>query len=307
MTSPSPTSIAPKTAAPSGTAGGPRSAHASSTAPGARASSATSAASWELAVAVSIVTLLARFVDGGVLWLLGVTVLAGVALAALQILSEGDAASRVAGVPIESLVLPSTVAFAGVGVLHLVPLGLWLLPAVAVLAWVLLRSMAVEARLLRTATRASSADRTTVLTVALGIGLLAFTSVAAIVTGGLPDPAVPSTPPTASQILSLAGADGLIGFLLGYRLAALRSSNVRDVGWSASLAAAVVAIAAASLRVLEIPGFLGPALLVLVFFLWQVIHDDAPMRRRDSRRIWETALLVALGVVIVAWSLGLRS
>jgi len=68
----------------------------------------------------------------------------------------------------------------------------------------------------------------------------------------------------------------------------------------------VVAIGAAAFRTIEIPSLLGPALLVLVLFLWDAIHGGAPARRRDPRRRLETALLVVLGLVVVGWSLGLR-
>jgi hypothetical protein len=152
-----------------------------------------------------------------------------------------------------------------------------------------------------------------VLTATMVAGLVAFAGVAATVPNGLPDPgavaAAASLPPASpALILGLAAADGLIAFLLAYRVAALRSTSIRDVGWAASAAALVVAIAAAALRSIAIPGLLGPALLVLVFFLWEAMHGATrPTRRRDPRRIWETALLLALGVVVVIWSLGLRS
>ena len=49
-----------------------------------------------------------------------------------------------------------------------------------------------------------------------------------------------------------------------------------------------------------------PALLTLVFFLWDAFQGAPPSRRRDPRWIWQTALLVALGVIVVVWNLGLR-
>jgi hypothetical protein len=143
-------------------------------------------------------------------------------------------------------------------------------------------------------------------------GLSAFAGIGALVPGALPDPAAvvnggAVAPTSPSLVFGLAAADGLVAFLLAYRVAALRSTNIRDVGWAASSAAAVVAIAGAFLRTLEIPGILGPALLVLVFFLWEAMHGGAPTRRRDPRRIWEALLLVALGLIVVVWSVGLRS
>jgi hypothetical protein len=69
----------------------------------------------------------------------------------------------------------------------------------------------------------------------------------------------------------------------------------------------VVAIAAVALRSIEIPRILGPALLVLVFFLWDAIHNGGrTRRRRDPRRLWETALLAVIGIAVIGWTLGQR-
>ncbi|HLA93186.1 MAG TPA: hypothetical protein VJO36_06610, partial [Actinomycetota bacterium] len=87
----------------------------------------------------------------------------------------------------------------------------------------------------------------------------------------------------------------------------LRSSNVRDVAWFGLTSAIVVAIAAVALRAMEIPRLLGPALLVLVFFLWDAVHGTPPSKLRDPRRVWEIVLLVILGLLVVAWSARLRA
>jgi hypothetical protein len=267
----------------------------------------TPAGARELVVAAATVVVLSRFAPQSAAWLIAGLLLAGVAIGWLQILGDLDPATQTAGVPIESLILPAILAFAAVGVMHVLPIGLALAPAAVAIGWILLRATALEARLVVATTRASAADRMTVLILALVAALASFSGVAALVPGALPDPSVPDVTASPSLVLLLAAADGLVAFLLGYRVAAIRSSSVRDVGWAASTAAAVVAIAAAVLRVLDIPGFLGPALLVLVFFLWDAMHGGTVSRRREPRRIWETALLVALGLVVVMWSLGLRA
>ena len=46
---------------------------------------------------------------------------------------------------------------------------------------------------------------------------------------------------------------------------------------------------------MAIPRLLGPALLTLVFYLWDAVHAAAPDRRRDLRWSWQTALLAVLG------------
>ena len=209
------------------------------------------------------------------------------------------------GVPIETLVEPAVLAFGAVGAIQLAPIGLAEVPLVAGFAWLLLRDLELEARLVRAVTATSSVERTAVLGMTMVAGLAAFAGIGALVPGGLPDPSG-TAPTTPSLVLGLAAADGLVAFALAYRVAALRTSNVRDIGWAASAGAAVVAIAEAFLRTLEIPGLLGPALLVLVFFLWEAMHNATPARRRDPRRVWETVLLFALGLVVVAWSVGLR-
>ena len=76
---------------------------------------------------------------------------------------------------------------------------------------------------------------------------------------------------------------------------------------SAITGAAVVAIAAVALRSIEIPRILGPALLVLVFFLWDAIHvGDAVAPARSVAALGDRAL-AALAVVVIGWSLGIRA
>jgi hypothetical protein len=266
----------------------------------------------ELVVAAGVLLVLSRFTDGLAPWAVAVLLFGAYLFGALQVFHEADSTTRAHGVPIESLLDPAVLAFGSIGVLHLVPIGLLEVPAIALLLWLLLRSLALEARLAQATTPPSAADRTAVLAMTMVAGLAAFAGIAALVPGALPDATAiatggPVAPATPSLVFGLAAADGLIAFLLAYRVAALRSTNIRDVGWAASTAAAIVAIAGAFLRTLAIPGILGPALLVLVFFLWEAMHGGAPARRRDPRRIWETLLLVALALVVIVWSVGLRS
>lgn len=266
----------------------------------------------ELVVAAGVLLVLSRFTDGLAPWVVAVLLFAALLLGALQVFHEADSTTRARGVPVESLADPAVLAFGSIGVLHLVPIGLVEVPIVAGLLWLLLRSLALEARLARATTPPSAADRTAVLGMTMVAGLAAFVGIAALVPGALPDPSAVvnggTVPPASPQLVfGLAAADGLVAFLLAYRVAALRSTSIRDVGWAASSAAAVVAIGGAFLRTLEIPGILGPALLVLMFFLWEAIHGGATARRGDPRRIWETLLLVALGLVVIVWSVGLRS
>lgn len=271
-------------------------------------SMASRVATRELVVAAGAAILIARFVDLPVAWAVGAAILVAVAFGSLQVLGELETPSAATGVPVEGLAVPAVAAFAVMGALRLVPVGVLLAPALLVGLWLVARVLATEARVLAATTGPSGADRTAVAVGALVVAFVAFTGIAALVPGGLPEPgAVASPAPTGPELAALAAADAVIAFLLGYRVAALRTSNLRDVAWFGLTSAIVVAIAAVALRAMEIPRLLGPALLVLVFFLWDALHGTPPARRRDPRRIVETLLLLVLGIVVAAWSVRLRS
>ena len=261
----------------------------------------------DLVAASMIVVLLSRFVEGPAAWIVGVALLLAVLLGTLQLLGDGVPATAGPGVPIEALMAPGVTVIAIFGSIRLIPAGILLVPAILLGAWLLARVLRTEARLLASVTGPSSADRTAVVGQALVVGLFAFSGMAALVPAGFPDGGAVLEAPTGAQLAALATADAFVAFLLGYRAAALRSSNVRDVVWFALTSAALVAIAAAALRAMEIPRLLGPALLVLIFFLWNAAHGNAGQRRRDARWIWETVLLAVRGLVVVAWSVRLRS
>jgi hypothetical protein len=267
----------------------------------------TRGASRELVVAAGAVILVGRLTDPPLAWAVGACLLLAVALGTLQVLGESDTRSTTLGVPVESLILTSAAAFAVFGSMRLVPIGVVLVPALLAGAWLISRTLATEGRILALSSGPSSADRTSVLVQVLVVAFLGFTGIAALVPGALPEPGlITVAPPTGAELAILATADALVAFLLGYRGAALRSSNIRDVAWFALTSAIVVAIAAVALRAMEIPRLLGPALLVLVFFLWDAVHGTPPSRRRDPRRVWETVLLLILGIAVAAWSVRLR-
>ncbi len=264
-------------------------------------------ASRELVAGSMLVILLSLFVTGPAAWLMGLVLVVAVVLGTLQLLGDGIPSTAGPGVPVESLISPGLAVVAVFGAIRLVPLGLGIVPAFAAGAWLLSRALRTEGRLLGSDKGLSGADRTGVLAEGLVIGFFAFIGMATLVPGGLAEPGALIDGPTGAQLAALAGADAVIAFFLGYRAASLRSSNIRDVAWFAVTSAVVVAIAAAGLRAMEIPRLLGPALLVLVFFLWDAVHSSTPSRRRDGRRIWETVLLAILGIIVVAWSVRLRT
>jgi hypothetical protein len=257
-------------------------------------------------LAVTIVAM-GRLVDGPAVWLVAALLLAAMAVGTLQVLGDVDDVHLQAGVPVESLITPSVAGVACLGAIHLVPIGIGLVPALLLAAFLVNRTIATEMRVLESARGPGPEDRSAILTDLLVVAFLAFTGVAAVVPGGLPSPgAAAGSPPLGEgNLVLLAGMDALAAGLLGYRAAALRVTSLQDALWSALTYAVVIAVAAAALRAMDIPRLLGPALLTLILFLWDAFHGAAPSRRRDPRWIWQVVLLIALAAVVIAWNLRL--
>jgi hypothetical protein len=263
----------------------------------------------DLVLAVVAVVALARLADPPLVWLVAVLLVAAVLVGSLQVLGESDANLESTGVPIEALLTPAVAAFAALGAIRLVPLGLGLVPAL-VLVWFLVdRTLATEARIAAQVHGATPEDRTSLLVQAVIVAFVAFCGTAALVPGGLPEPGLAGAPPdtlSEGNLLLLASVDALVAGLLGYRVSALRVTHLRDALWSATTYASAIAIAAAALRAMDIPRLVGPALLTLVFFLWDAFHGAQPSRRRDPRWLWQTVVLLALGIIVIGWNLRLR-
>lgn len=265
----------------------------------------------DLALLAVTVVGLSRLTEPPTVWVIAILLLAAMLFGTLQVLADEVApAGQSAGVPIEALILPSVAAVGCLGAIRLVPFGLWLAPALLLTGLLVARSLAIEARIQATSDEGLSvADRTSLLVTMLVVAFIGFTGVAAMVPGGLVQPNADGgvTPPLSeTYLVVLAGGDAIIAFLLGYRAAALRVISLRDALWSAVTYGAAIAIAAAALRAIAIPRLMGPALLTLAFYLWDAFHGASPARRRDANWIWQTLLLAALGVAVVAWNLLLR-
>jgi len=260
-----------------------------------------------LVVATVAVIAAARLAEGTAVWAVAALLTAAILLGALQAIAAGDPEARVAGVPIESLFLPAVAGFAALGTLRLVPLGPAFVVALGAAALVLDRLLSLEARLVAESRGPGEVDRTRVLVAAMVVAFFAFAGTAALVPGGLPEPGPGGTAALGErELLLLAGVDALAAGLIGYRIAALRISTLRSALLSALTYAAVIAIGAATLRAADIPRLVGPALLTLVFFLWDAFHALPSGRRRDARWYGQVALLLVLGAVVVVWNLGLR-
>jgi hypothetical protein len=269
------------------------------------------AARRDLALAAVIVVGLSRLIEPPGVWLVAVFLLGAIVLGSLQVLGEETAHTErhALGVPIESLILPAVAAVACLGAMRLVPFGLWLAPALLVTGLLVERCLALEARILRSPSGLDDDGRTTVLVTTLVIAFVAFVGVAATVPGGLAQPGASGAagrPLPRADLLVLAVGDAFAAALLGYRAAALRLTSFRDALWSAATYGIAVAIAAAALRFIQIPRLLGPALLALTFYLWDAFHGASPARRRDVRWLWQTLLLLVLGVAVIALNLLVR-
>lgn len=265
----------------------------------------------DLALAAVTIVGLSRLIEPPGVWFVAIFLLGAVILGSLQVLGEETAHTEhhALGVPIESLILPAVAAVACLGAMRLVPFGLWLAPALLITGILVERCLALEARILSSPTGLDADGRTTVLVTTLLVAFLGFTGVAATVPGGLAQPGtggVAGGPLPRADLLVLAAGDAAVALLLGYRAAALRVTSLRDALWSAATYGVAIAIAAAALRFVQIPRLIGPALLTLTFYLWDAFHAATPARRRDARWIWQTLLLAALGMAVIALNLLVR-
>jgi hypothetical protein len=266
-----------------------------------------SAAHRELTILIVTVVGLSRLLDGPLGWLVAGLLFAATVVGGL-VTFGGALRGRT---PIAATLVPAVVALGSVGAMRLVPLGLGLVPALAAVGLLLDRTLALEERLLRSSSGMTEDDRTLLLMGVIVAAFVGFVGAAALVPNGLVEPlrdaSVPVQPLAESQLAALAIADALVAMLLGFRLATLRTALTRDAQWSAVTYGIVVAICAGALRVSGVPRLLGPALLTLVFFLWDAYHGAGPALWRDPRRLWEVALLAILGIVVVALNLQLRA
>jgi hypothetical protein len=250
----------------------------------------------ELAVLAAALVGASRLVDPPVAW-------AVVALTAATLVAGAWRALDASGprsVPFAMLILPSAAAVVSCLAIRLVPVEPILGLAIVAAGVLVQLALTLEARLAAAVGGASSAVREQVVWLALIVAFVGFVGIAGAVPGGLVDPDASSTPVGSLDVAILAMSDAALAAVLGYRLAALRIATTRDVLAFATTSAAVVLVAAGALHALAVPRLLGPALLTLVFFLWEALHAAGPARRRDARWLWEVVLLAALGLVVVA-------
>jgi hypothetical protein len=265
------------------------------------------AARRDLTLIVVAIVGLARLLDGPLTWVVAGLLLATTLVGALQVLAHVDAPEAEHGVPVESLILPAVAAIGCLGAIGLVPIGIWLVPALGATAFLVDRTLRLEERIVAADRALTEDDRSEILVATLLVAFIAFVGAGTLVPGGLAGGfGEPVAPLTLPDLALLAAADALIAGLLGYRAAALRVTSARDALWSAATYAIAIAIGAAAIRAMGIPRLIGPALLTLAFYLWDAFHGAAPARRRDPRWIWQVGLLLALGAVVIGWNLLVR-
>ncbi|MHB8460076.1 MAG: hypothetical protein ACYDAK_01705 [Candidatus Limnocylindrales bacterium] len=264
----------------------------------------------ELVVLAATIVGLSRLLDGPLVWLVAGLLFAAVWLGSRQVIGEGSLGY--APIPLEASIIPAIAAAGSLGAIRLVPLGLAVLPAIAVAGWLIHLALDAEARVHDRPTGMSAADRSILLAVALVSAFLAFVGAASMVVGGLAEPSGGGAPGgglavSEAGILTIAVVDGIVAGLLGFRFSAERLAGRRDALWAALTYAAAIAIGAGLLRAIAIPRLVFPALLTLVFYLWDTLRGTAPSLRRDPRFLWQSGLLALLAIAVVAWNLGLRS
>ena len=259
----------------------------------------------ELVLVATILVVIARLVERPDAFLVAGLLPVVMLLAGSAVLRTDELPGR----PFESLLIPAVLTGGSAAAMHLVPAGLGLIPALLVFAVALDRILVLELRLLVQSTGTTDADRARILAAAVLTAFVAFTGMAALVPGGLPEPGSTTADAGLSEawLLILALDDALIALILGYRVASVRYGSARDAIRSGLTYAIVIAVAAGALRAMDVPRLVGPAALTLVFYLWDALHASTPARRREPRFLWETILLASLAIVVVAWNLRLRA
>lgn len=208
----------------------------------------------------------------------------------------------------ESAVMAGVAGFGIFGALHLVPVGLLLLPALAAGGFVLQSVLVLEMHLATRPNGPTPADRSGVVGFSLLLAFIAFTGVAALVPGGMvfSIDAASREPLTLEPLLTLVIADAAVAAFLGYRMTTMRTVQpgvAIGVGLGYGFA---IAIASGFLRAVALPRLLGPAILTLFLFLWESIVGTAPGARRNRRFFWEIALLVVLALAVTVWNLAIE-
>ena len=253
-----------------------------------------------LVVSAVAVVVLSRVVEG-------TSEGAATALGVVAILAALGMFSAFAG-SLESGLVPGVLVGVLVLVGHLLAIDWPFVGFVVVAAFAIDQAIAIERATAIAGAPASERWRIAVL--ALLCAFAGFAGIAGLLPGALGGTGagfdLPGSPLDETAVLLLAGGDALVAGLLGLRLARLGPSSRREAALSAASYAGAIAIGAGLLRAITIPPLLGPPLLAVLFYLWDVFHATTPSIRHDPRWRWQVGLLVVLGAVVIGWNLQLR-
>ncbi len=124
----------------------------------------------------------------------------------------------------------------------------------------------------------TEADQSRVVLAAVVTAFIAFTGIATLVPGGLAEPGGTARRRPGDDRGLARGAGGQrrarrpACSATGWPL--LRYGTAMDAARSAVTSAIVVAVAAGALRPIDLPRLVGPAVLTLVFYLWDALHGS---------------------------------
>ncbi|HEY3522833.1 MAG TPA: hypothetical protein VGK63_03940 [Candidatus Limnocylindrales bacterium] len=255
----------------------------------------------QLALLVVAATAAARLTGPPGAWLVAGLIAASAFVGALGIVAVAPGSRVQSRVGPAAGVVPAAIAAAGGLAIHAVAPGMELLLALAVIGLLVAWSVGLERRLVLGARAPSDEDVAMVLALSVAAAFVAFVGVGTLVEGGLARSG--DSPIPVDRLVILAIADGLVAAALGVRLARLRAATARNATLAGLSSGAFVALSAGALRALAIPFLLGPALLALVFFLWDAVTGSTVARRRSPRWAWELGLLAILGVAVALLNL----
>jgi len=248
---------------------------------------------------------LASLLGGAAFWVGLLIVGAAAAYGAFQLLADADPR----GVPVESLTTPAIAAMSTAALAHVGGAEAAMVAVLAAGGLMVATSLAMERWLMDPADEAHARHERQLHPLVVLLAFLGFAGAAGSVVAGLPVLA-PGTGGPASidgpSLLLMAVADGVVAFLLGYRLAATRAPDLIEAVWAAGTFAVVIGVAAALLRALALPLLLGPAVLAGVFYLWNLYRSTPGAERRSAGWLWEYLVLLVALVGAVAWNLVLR-
>ena len=305
--------VRPRPPSPSLLGRGPRSRDPSGATPGARRPSPLIGLAARLPIAfsrtgsgvvrdllfVSLALLaIGRLVHGSVAVVLALLLGAAVLLGTRASFRADDPDAE-ATVPPESGLVAAVLAAALLLGERFVPLTWAFVPALLAAGGLLWFAVLAERHAIVHAPDAS--PRLPLLVVSICAAIIGFTAAAALIDG-----AFGPGPISETGLLALAAIDGVIAALLSYRLGRIEPAPPRVALVGAITSGLVVALAAGLVRAVAVPTSIWPALLTVVFYLWDAVRTSTVAVRRDPRWVWQFGLLGVLAIVVVGWNLALR-